>query len=85
MPPAGRKKTEEKLPDIECGFGCGKPAQGGISVYWTEWGVVEKPDYHYARSRERMLSVMVPSCWKCARGSVSLKVTLPAKLGNGDD
>lgn len=75
-----RKRAEAaserpEQPTIYCSFGCGKAAQGGLSVYFAWWNKREERSI-LASSRDGM-SVMLPACWECARGSIKLTVSLP--------
>lgn len=74
-----KKTTETTITTTECGFGCGRLAQGSISLHWSDW---EQRDVYDGRggrlSPDRSMSVHLPACWQCARGSVALKVSIPA-------
>jgi hypothetical protein len=80
---AARKKDDYRLLPVVCGFGCGKPADGSLSVHWSGW---RNNEAKYNASGQRLspdhsMSFHLPACWECARGSVDLKITLPKKAG----
>jgi len=68
-----RKGKAPAEPVTACAFGCGKAAEGGLSVYFSNW-TTERDSQ---RSRAQQMSIMLPACWECARGAVKMSVVIP--------
>jgi len=67
------------VPIIPCSYGCGRNAQGTLTLNFTEWR--ERAPYREGRDTRSIpdggFYVNIAACQECVRGAVKLKVVVP--------
>lgn len=66
------KKTAKALPPIPCVYGCGKVAEGCLSLSFNEWTPEDTP-----RVYERGFHANLPCCRGCLKKAVTISVSIP--------
>jgi hypothetical protein len=68
----GSKKPAEPVP---CQYGCGRPAEGTLSIDFTKFDDDDPLAFRHS------FRVSIPTCRQCTKASVQLTVSIP-KVGN---